>query len=252
MVSWTCQHAVLNWPMFRSRGVFRLRGTTAISQQARAVEGLLGNMSSRSILEGGCRGKVLPRCIFGLPATARLCLDAFPGARRWQNAREMRSWSDWQWQYSRAVRSRVSIRGNVSPRCVPGRPSVTIFSPHASQKWPRTGKSPLHGKIRAPCIRKRAGFGKICAPCIRKALQTVVWGYTTRRSCQEGALFAAQTPRIMHDARILPFLGVSFGCCGRGEGRGGARGAGAAHAARARPRFVRGGAVLSRVHLMQL
>ena len=28
----------------------------------------------------------------------------------------------------------------------------------------------------------------------------------------------------MHDARILPFLGVSFGCCGRGEGRGGARG----------------------------
>lgn len=39
----------------------------------------------------------------------------------------------------------------------------------------------------------------------------------------------------MHDARILPFLGVSFGCCGRGEGRGGARGTGAAHAARARP-----------------
>lgn len=39
----------------------------------------------------------------------------------------------------------------------------------------------------------------------------------------------------MHDARILPFLGVSFGCCGRGEGRGGARGAGAAHAACARP-----------------
>lgn len=39
----------------------------------------------------------------------------------------------------------------------------------------------------------------------------------------------------MHDARILPFLGVSFGSCGRGEGRGGARGAGAAHAARARP-----------------
>lgn len=39
----------------------------------------------------------------------------------------------------------------------------------------------------------------------------------------------------MQDARILPFLGVSFGSCGRGEGRGGARGTGAAHAARARP-----------------
>ena len=33
----------------------------------------------------------------------------------------MRSWPDWQWQYSCAVRSRVSIRGNISPRCVPGR-----------------------------------------------------------------------------------------------------------------------------------
>ena len=174
MVSWTCQHAVLNWPMFRSRGVSRLRDAT--------------------------------------------------------------------------VRSRVPGDGNISPWCVPGRQSVASFALHVSQKVPRTGKSPVRGKIRAPCIRKRAGFGKLCAPCIRKALQTVVWGYTTRRSCQEGTLFAAQTPRIMHDARILPFLGVSFGCCGRGE----ARGAGAAHAARARPRFVRGGAVLSRVHLMQL
>ena len=27
----------------------------------------------------------------GHPVVARLCLDAFPGARRWQNAREMRS-----------------------------------------------------------------------------------------------------------------------------------------------------------------
>ena len=84
MVSWTCQRVVLNWPTLRSGGVFRLRGTTAISQQARAVEGLLGNMSSRSILEGGCRGKVLPRCIFGLPATARLCHGAFPGGNPWQ------------------------------------------------------------------------------------------------------------------------------------------------------------------------
>ena len=116
----------------------------------------------------------------------------------------MRSWPDWQWQYSRAMRSRVSIRGNIPPRCVPGRPSVTIFSPHASQKRPRTGKSPVRGKIRAPCIRKRAGFGKICAPCIRNVPQIAVGGYTARRSCQEGALFAARAPRIMHGAQILP------------------------------------------------
>ena len=111
---------------------------------------------------------------------------------------------DWQWQYSRAVRSRVPIRGNIPPRCVPGRPSVTIFSPHASQKRPRTGKSPVRGKIRAPCIRKRAPFGKICALCIRKAPQTAFRERTARRSCQEGPLFAARAPRIMHGAQILP------------------------------------------------
>ena len=111
---------------------------------------------------------------------------------------------DWQWQYTRAVRPQVPCRGKISPRCVPGRQSVAIFSPHVSQKWPRTGKSPVRDKIRAPCIRKRAGFGRICAPCIRKALQTAVWGYTARRSCHEGAAFAARTPRIMHGAQILP------------------------------------------------
>ena len=116
----------------------------------------------------------------------------------------MRSWPDWQWQYSRAVRSRGSCRGKIPPRCVPRRPSVAIFALHASQKWLWTGKSPVHGKIRAPCIRKRAPFGKICAPCIRNAPQIAVGGYTARRSCQEGALFAARAPRIMHGAQILP------------------------------------------------
>ena len=134
MVSWTCQHAVLNWPMFCSRGVSRLRDAT--------------------------------------------------------------------------VRSRVPGDGNISPWCVPGRQSVASFALHVSQKVPRTGKSPVCGKIRAPCIRKRAGFGRICAPCIRKALQTAVWEYTARRSCHEGPAFAARTPRIMHGAQILPFLGA--------------------------------------------
>ena len=81
----------------------------------------------------------------------------------------MRSWPDWQWQYSRAVRSRAPCRGKIPPRCVPGRQSVASFALHASRKWPRAGKSPVRGKIRAPCIRKRAGFGKMCAPCIRNA-----------------------------------------------------------------------------------
>ena len=65
----------------------------------------------------------------------------------------MRPWPDWQWQYSRAVRSRGSCRGKIPPRCVLGRQSVASFALHASQKRPRTGKSPVRGKIRAPCIR---------------------------------------------------------------------------------------------------
>ena len=116
----------------------------------------------------------------------------------------MRSWPDWQWQYSRAVRSRGSCRGKIPPRCVPRRSSVAIFALHASQKRPRTGKSPVRGKIRVPCIRKRAGSGKICALCIRKAPQTAFRERTARRSCQEGPLFAARAPRIMHGAQILP------------------------------------------------
>ena len=70
---------------------------------------------------------------------------------------------DWQWQYSRAVRSRASIRGKIPPRCVPGRQSVAIFSSHASPRGLRTGKSPVRGKIRAPCIRNElvlAGYAR--------------------------------------------------------------------------------------------
>ena len=111
---------------------------------------------------------------------------------------------DWQWQYTRAVRSQASIRSKIPPRCVPRRPSVAIFALHASQKRPRTGKSPVRGKIRVPRIRKRAGSGKICALCIRKAPQTAFRERTARRSCQEGPLFAARAPRIMHGAQILP------------------------------------------------
>ena len=94
---------------------------------------------------------------------ARLCPDAFPGTRRWQNAREMRSLGVRRWQYSRAMRSRALCRGKISPRCVPGRQSVAIFSLHVSQKGPRTGKSPLPGKIRTPCIRNElalAGYAR--------------------------------------------------------------------------------------------
>ena len=44
--------------------------------------------------------------------------DAFPSVRRWRDCALMRPWSDWQWQYSRAVRSRASIRGNFFVSCI--------------------------------------------------------------------------------------------------------------------------------------
>ena len=153
-------------------------------------------------------GKILPRCVLGRSTMAKCSRNAFPSVRRWRNCALMRSWPDWQWQHSRAMRSRGSCRGKIPPRCVPGRHSVAIFSLHVSQKGPRTGKSPVRGKIHAPCIRKRAGSGRICAPCIRKAPQTAAGGYTARISCQEGALFAARPPRIMHSAQILPSFGA--------------------------------------------
>ena len=160
--------------------------------------------SSRMRSRATGSGNILARCVLGRSTMAKCSRDAFPSVRRWRDCALMRPWPDWQWQYTRAMRSRVPCRGRIPPRCVPGRQSVAIFSLHASRKRPRTGKSPVRGKIRAPCIRKRAGFGRICAPCIRNAPQTAVGGYTARRSCQEGALFAARTPRITHGARILP------------------------------------------------
>ena len=153
-------------------------------------------------------GKISPRCVPGRLPMAKCSRNALPSVRRWQDCALMRSWPDWQWQYTCAVRSRGSCRGKIPPRCVPGRQSVAGFALHASRKWPRTGKSPVRGKIRVPCIRKRAGSGKICALCIRKAPQTAVGGYTARRSCQEGALFAARALRITHGARILPSFGA--------------------------------------------
>ncbi len=126
-------------------------------------------------------GKMLAQC-------------APPSIWRWRDCALMRSWPDWQWQYSRAVRSQGSCRGKIPPRCVPGHQSVASFALHASRKRPRTGKSPVRGKILAPCIRKRAGSGRICAPCIRKAPQTAFRERTARRSCQEGGAFRCTGP----------------------------------------------------------
>ena len=211
MVSWTCRRALLNWPTLRSGGVFRLRGAAAISQQGRAAQGLLGKMSLRSILEGGCRGKILLRCVPGLPAmvifrrgafsglptVAIFRRDAPPGGRLPMAKCSRTALSGVrQWQDIAVVRSRAAIRGSFFASCVPEGAS--------------DGKSAPSWQHIAAMHPKRAGFGEICAPCIRKAPQTGVRRCTARISCHEDALFAARAPQIMHGARILPFLGAPF------------------------------------------
>ena len=48
---------------------------------------------------------------------------------------------------------------------------MASFALHASRKWPRTGKSPVRGKIRAPCIRNElalAGYARHASEKPRK------------------------------------------------------------------------------------
>ena len=112
----------------------------------------------------------------------------------------MRSWPGWQWQYTRAVRSRVPCRGKISPRCVPGRQSVANFALHASRKWPRTGKSPVRGKIRAPCIRNElamAGYARYASEKPRKPPS----GNARREDLARKGLFSLHGPLESRMAR---------------------------------------------------
>ena len=132
-------------------GSYLVRGESRRSSMAR---------SSRMRFRATGSGNILARCVLGRSTMAKCSRDAFPSVRRWRDCALMRSWPDWQWQYSRAVRSRASIRGKIPPRCVPGRQSVAIFSSHASPRGLRTGKSPVRGKIRAPCIRNELALAR--------------------------------------------------------------------------------------------
>ena len=134
-------------------GSYLVRGESRRSSMAR---------SSRMRSRATGSGNIPPRCVSGRSTMAKRSRNAFPGVRRWQDCALMRSWPDWQRQYSRAMRSQVPCRGKISPRCVPGRQSVASFALHASRKWSRTGKSPVRGKIRAPCIRNELALAR-CA-----------------------------------------------------------------------------------------
>ena len=104
-------------------GSYLVRGESRRSSMAR---------SSRMRFRATGSGNILARCVPGRSPMTKCSRNAFPGARRWQDCALMRSWPDWQWQYTRAVRPQASIRGKISPRCVPGRQSVASFALHAS------------------------------------------------------------------------------------------------------------------------
>ena len=105
----------------------------------------------------------------------------------------MRSWPDWQWQYSRAMRSRGSCRGKIPPRCVPGRQSVAIFSSHASPRGLRTGKSPVRGKIRAPCIRNELALARYARHASEKPCKQL-FGNTPREDLARKGRFSLRGP----------------------------------------------------------
>ncbi len=85
-------------------------------------ECVLGRLAVAIFSRGAFLGSPMTKC----------SRNAFPSVRQWQDCALMRSWPDWQWQYTRAVRPQASIRGKISPRCVPGRQSVASFALHAS------------------------------------------------------------------------------------------------------------------------
>ena len=177
MSCWPCASSRLANPAARPH--LARRAALRARRAAVPCEPLLRIPASESALcvEPLREAALRTRCASRLPqrpTAARFRRSAFTGGR--------------PWQYSRAMRSRAAIRGNLLASCIPEGAS--------------DGKSAPPWQHIAAMHPKRAGFGKIRESCIRKAPQTAFRECIARRSCQGGALFAARTPQIIHDVRI--------------------------------------------------
>ena len=93
MVSWTCQHAVLNWPMFCSRGVSRLRDATV-----------------RSRVPGD--GNISPWCVPGRQSVASFALHVSQKVPR---------------------TGKAPLPGNISPPCIQNELTLARFARHVSE-----------------------------------------------------------------------------------------------------------------------
>ena len=89
----------------------------------------------------------------------------------WQGNRLARTKMPLCWQDVANMRSQALADGKMLAKCVPGRQSVASFALHASQKWLRTGKSPVRGSILPPCIQNElamAGYARYVSEKPRK------------------------------------------------------------------------------------
>ena len=116
-----------------------------------------GKMLARCVPQRPTVTGLRPNALLAWLAVAIYSRGAFPSALPWQD--------------SAAVRSRALADGKMLAKCVPGRQSVASFALHASQKWLRTGKSPVRGSILPPCIQNElalAGYARHASEMPRK------------------------------------------------------------------------------------
>ena len=129
-------------------GSYLVRGESRRSSMAR---------SSRMRSRATGSGNIPPRCVPGRSTMAKRSRNAFPSVRRWQDCALMRPWPDWQWQYSRAMRSRVSIRGKFCAPCIPKAASDGKIASswqdsramHPKTGWPWQDMRAMHPKCPA-------------------------------------------------------------------------------------------------------
>ena len=87
----------------------------------------------------------------------------------------MRSWPDWQWQYTRAMRSRVPCRDKIPPRCVPECLAATRFRRGAfpsALPWQDfttvRSRALADGKMLARCVPGRQSVASFALHASRK------------------------------------------------------------------------------------
>ena len=161
-----------------------------------------GKMLARCVPQRPTVTGLRPNALLAWLAVAIYSRGAFPSALPWQD--------------SAAVRSRALADGKMLAKCVPGRQSVASFALHASQKWLRTGKSPVRGSILPPCIQNElamAGYARYASEKPRKppfgnarredlarkdpfSLHRPLESCTARRSCHPLTLDPLATRRL--------------------------------------------------------